>query len=322
MSMRYRDACEKLGVEPGATPQEVKRAYRALVRTAHPDRNPGDSQALAKFHNIQQAYETVMEAAERRFGSRAADKAPQKPVADTAEQSERLPREVPRRGADVRGDLRLALSEAYYGTVTDITFQDQSGCERCGATGGEPGTHLIPCPACNGTNPKCVWCVGYGQIPAQPCQTCLGAGTKAQEQTVRVPIPRSVEHGEELVLAHRGKWGMEERGDLRLRIVIDTPQTHKRIGADIEINIQVDVLTAVLGGHAYVPTLDNMRMKIAISPGSSSGRRLRLKGYGFYNGEHGEERGDLYAVLSVQVPTELSERQRSLYAQLLEESTQ
>lgn len=293
----------------------VKKAYRSLARAWHPDRNPGSAEALKRFREVQEAYE-LLERLNTQQGLL------QQPAANqpVAYSTDRLPREVPRKGPDVSGSLELTLEEVFKGTTSDITFVDQQGCERCGATGGEPGSTLIPCPACAGIEGgRCEWCRGEEQIPDRPCATCYGAGTAEVERTVRVAVPRSAQEGEEIRQSSKGKWGMERRGDLRLRVKILPHSYLRRVGDDLETDIVIGVLQAVLGGSAYVPALEHVRHKISISPGSSSGKRFRLKGQGMYYRDQSDRRGDLYAVLAIKVPGELTEREQQIYQLLLAE---
>lgn len=310
--MRYQEACKILGVEMGSLPEEVKTAHRRRARETHPDRHPDDPQAVVRFREVQEAYEVAINAAASRHANA--------PARQAAWPGSRQPRAVePGRGKDVVGDLTLTLSEAFSGTVTDVTFMDRFGCERCGATGGEPDASLISCPACLTGQAGCGWCHGSGQLLDPYCAACLGAGVVEDDRTVRVIVPRSPQGGQELTLPGKGKWGMQGHGDLRLRLVVDEPQGMRRIGDDIEVDVTIGVLQAVLGGFAYVPTLEQMRHKIAVSAGSSSGKRFRLKGHGMYRSSQGDDRGDLYAVIHIRVPEQLTDRERHLYQLLLEE---
>lgn len=316
--MRYEDACRVLGLHVGASGAEVKRAYRAAVRESHPDLHPGDAEAAERFQQVHEAYGVLLQAEEgvaAVLGTEPAQATHRE--ADFAEQ--RLPRQVPRRGPDVRGELRVSLQEIFTGTTTDITFSDREGCERCGATGGEPDSSLVRCPWCGGLDAGCRWCAGEGQLFDEPCGACHGAGVIDVERTVRVPVPRSALHGEELVLARRGRWGVEARGDVHLHLHVEEPVGMRRLGDDVEVDVTVSVLQAVLGGQATTPSLDGVRYRIPIPAGSSSGTRCRLRGKGLFRTETGDQRGDLYAVIAIRVPEQLSEQERWHYEKLLEE---
>lgn len=156
-------------------------------------------------------------------------------------------------------------------------------------------------------------------MPAEACRECEGAGVEAASRTVRVAVPRSSRDGQTLRVKDKGGWGIKGRGEIRLDLNVDPHASLRRNGDDLELDLPISVLQAVLGGEAEVQGLDESPFRIAINPGSSSGKRMRLGGRGLYRSKTGEERGDLYAVLSVQVPEKLTERQRHLYQRLLEE---
>lgn len=325
--MTYRQACDLLGVRPGTSADETKKAYRRLAREHHPDRNPDDPSAVDRFRRVQEAFDLLRATAfELRPASPEVSPPPSTAVGDSPTEvadwpGGRVPWAVPRNGPDVLGHLRLSLAEVFEGCTADISFPDEIGCDRCGATGGEPGSFLMRCPGCSGLGGDCVWCSGAGETPDQPCGVCRGKGLIAAERSVRVQVPRSAHDGEELVLANKAKWGLEERGHLRLRLRVDEPQHIRRVDDDLEVDTNIGVLEAVFGGHAHVDTIDGLRHTINVRPGTSSGRRLRIRGGGMFRDESGTERGDLYAVIQIDVPAEsdLSERQRYLYLQLLDE---
>lgn len=311
--MRYAEACRELDVLPNSSSADIKRAYRRLVRQHHPDLNGGTPEAAARFQRIQAAYDLLMK--ERP----AVQSAPRRGT-PVSWPGRRVPLKSPVRGQDVTGTLRVSLPEVFTGTTADITFEDLEPCERCGATGAEPGSSWIPCPPCQGMpSPKCEWCAGEGQVPAEACRECEGAGVDEASRTVRVAVPRSSRDGQTLRVKDKGGWGLKGRGEIRLDLTVDPHPSLRRNGDDLEMDLPISVLQAVLGGEAEVQGMDETPFRIAITPGSSSGKRMRLAGRGLYRGRTGEERGDLYAVLSVQVPDKLTERQRHLYQRLLEE---
>jgi len=309
--MRYTEACQLLGVQPGSDTDTVKRAYRRLSKQYHPDHN-ADPSAVELFASVQEAYEILRETPPL---SGAAS-----PAASSAWPGDRAPMAAQRVGMDVIGNLRVTLDDIFRGSVTDITFDDVEGCERCGATGAEPSTGWMPCPPCQ-TMPRrdCEWCAGEGQVPQEPCRACRGAGVRPMTRTVRVAVPRSARDGQVLRVAGKGQWGTHHIGDLRLTVKVDMPDGIRRISDhDLEVDLPLDVVKAVLGGAVMVPTLEE-DVKIAVGAGSSSGRRYRLKGFGLYVGREGEQRGDMFAVVRVTVPTKLTHRQRELFMQLSRE---
>lgn len=300
---------------PSATHSEIKQAYRRLVRQHHPDVNGGDPRAAERFQRIQQAYDLLINEKPPPLKSPSA-----KRQARAAWPGRRVPLRTPVSGQDVTGTLRVTLEELFTGTTADISFEDIEPCERCGATGAEPGSAWIPCPPCQGMpSPRCEWCAGSGQVPSEACTACDGAGIEDTERTVRVAVPRSAKDGQVLRVKGKGGWGMRGRGAIRVDLHMENHPTINRSGSDLELRLPVGVLQAILGGEAEVQGLDEEPYRIAITPGSSSGKRFRLKNRGMYKSKNGDDRGDLFAVVEVQVPSHLTERQRQLYEMLLAE---
>ena len=311
--MRYAEACRELDVQPSSSAAQIKSAYRRLAREHHPDLNSG--QEGPRFQRIQEAYDLLM-------SERPALVSPAGP-SPAAWPGQRVPLRTPVSGQDVTGVLKVSLEEVFSGTTADITFEDVEACERCGATGAEPGSAWIPCPPCQGMpSTKCEWCGGEGQVPSEPCVSCEGSGTDLTTRTVRVAVPRSSRAGQILRVKDKGGWGLRGRGSIRLELQVEPHGRLTRQGDDLEVQLPVTVLQAVLGGEAEVEGLDEVPYRIAVTPGSSSGKRFRLSGRGMYLEREGERRGDLYAVTSVQIPSKLSDRQRQLYEMLLAEETQ
>lgn len=298
--MNYQEACAILEVPLTAGADEIKKAYRHKAREFHPDHNPSDS-AAETFLKIQAAYDLLVSTED------AVPTIPSTSGEEADSSSWMLGRKeklVRTEGLSVTGILHVSGMEVLNGTVEEITFQDVQPCERCGATGAEPQSAWIPCPPCE-TMPRrdCPWCAGEQQIPELVCGACKGASAFPQPQTVRVRVPRSVSDGQELRLPGRGCWGPQGRGDLLLTVKTDLPLGFQRSGDDLEIELGIDYITACLGGIAEVEGLDGQTFRIAIKPGSSSGKRYRLRGQGLYRHDQGDERGDLFAVVRVTVPS-------------------
>jgi molecular chaperone DnaJ len=131
-------------------------------------------------------------------------------------------------------------------------------------------------------------------------------------------VPRSAKDGQTLRVRSKGRWGLKGRGDIRLELQVEPHPKLKRSVDDLYVDLPVGVLQAVLGGEAVVSGLDEDPYRIAITPGSSSGKRFRLAGKGMYKSAKGDERGDLFAQISVQVPSKLTPRQERLWEMLLE----
>ena len=313
--MHYADACRELGVNTNCSAAEAKSAYRKLVRQYHPDMHDGSDESSKRFQKIQAAYDLI---SAQKPQLRSVSATPKTGPA-TAWPGNRSPLATPVKGQDVTGALRVSLKEVFTGTTAEISFDDVEPCQRCGATGAEPGSIWVPCPPCQGMpSSRCEWCGGEGQVPEDSCTVCGGCGVEQQMRTVRVAVPRSAKEEQSLRVRGKGRWGLKGRGDIKLDLKIDKDPVFSRSGDDLERKLDISLLQAVLGGEAEVYGLDEAPYRIAVTPGSSSGKRFRLAGRGLYRAPTGDERGDLFAVVSVQVPETLTERQRQLYQLLLE----
>jgi len=314
--MQYVEACRELNVSPSASHQEIKNAHRRLVRKYHPDLNLADPKAIDRFHKIQQAYDLLI----------AQGPNPSSTSLDTRGNSavpwpgNRVPLQAPVHGQDITGLLRATLQEVFTGTTAEIVFDDLEACPRCGATGAEPASAWIPCPPCQGMpSGHCEWCAGSGRVPSQACTTCQGAGVSQTTRTVRVVIPRSSPDGQAMRVKNKGGWGIRDRGSIKVDLRIESDPNIIRRGDDLQIKMPVNVLQAILGGEAEVKGLDDDPYRIVVTPGSSSGKRFRLKERGMYRSSKGQQRGDLFAIVEIQVPEQLTDRQRQLYEMLLAE---
>jgi molecular chaperone DnaJ len=332
MAMSYRDACQALKVKPSAKPEDIKRAYRSLARQLHPDHNPGPL-AAEQFAEISEAYRTLTAASgATRATVRVPDSAPvpssparpahSRPSEEQAASMDllegRKPRNVPVNGQDVIGDLYLTLSEVFTGTNAAINFDDLAPCTSCGGQGGAAGAKPVSCPACGGRDGSCIWCEGIGRLAQSACSECEGQGTVTVSREVQMSVQPGVEDGDELNSLNEGRWGAGTSGNLLLTVHIEMPDGTRRDGYDLYQDLPVGILEAVLGGKAPVRLLNGQQTALHIKAGTSSGKRLRLKGRGLPKPDGTS--GDLYAVVMITAPEQLSEREKLLYEQLLAEA--
>ncbi len=345
----FKDYYAILGVPRNATEKEIKAAYRRLARQYHPDVNPGDKQAEEKFKEINEAYQVLSDPEKRaaydRYGEQwqayqrmreqygeGFDGAPwgaEMPFTSFAEFIEQLLRggggttfgfrTAPR---DIEHTLEISLDEAIRGTTRTIRLNTEEICSRCGGT-GESTERRQSCPACGGRGRRrfsllgvempCDECDGTGRVGA-PCGQCRGRGVVQRTRQLTVTVPPGVAEGQRLRLAGEGLPGSDgRRGDLYLRIKIAPDPRFERQGNDLYTEVDVDYLTAALGGEVSVPTpTGTVTMKIP--PGTQSGTRFRLAGKGIPLA--GGQRGDLYARVRITVPKHLSPRERELLEQI------
>lgn len=348
----YKDYYAILGVPRNATEKEIKAAYRKLARQYHPDVNPGDKRAEERFKEINEAYQVLSDPEKRaaydRYGEQwqayqrmreqygegfeSGGFAGGEPFGfeSFTEFIEHLLRggtvgrgkgfHAPPR--DVEHVLEIDLQDAIHGATRTIQLSMEDVCSRCGGT-GELRDSRQQCRACGGRGRRrfsllgvempCDECEGTGMVNAV-CPNCSGQGFVRRPRTLTVKIPPGVTEGQRLRLAGEGLPGANgQRGDLYLRIKIRLDPRFERKGNDLYTDVEVDYLTAILGGEVSVPTPDGT-VTMKIPPGTQSGARFRLAGKGLPLGQ--AKRGDLYARVRITVPKTLNPRERELLEQL------
>ncbi len=322
--MAGKDYYNILGVKRGASEQEIKRAYRQLARKYHPDVNPGDKSAEAKFKEINEAYEVLSDKAKRQkydqFGDQwqyadqfARTGAQQTPFWEFSRgdaqgfhseegdlsslfgdlfqdirggASHRRTR--PRYGQDIDYPVEVTLEEAYYGTNRILSLEAEE-----------------PCSSCSGT----------GKIQRVLCSACRGSGVVTRLKRLEVKIPPGVNDGSRVRIAGKGGQGYGgAKGDLYLVISVKPHQLFERRGDDLYVEVAVPLTVAVLGGEVQVPTLKG-KLALKIPPETQNGRTFRLAKQGMSHLGN-SPRGDLLAKVSVALPTKLSAEEKKLFEQL------
>lgn len=309
-----------LGVDAGASADELKRAYRAIARESHPDRNPGDGVAEARFKAAAEAYRVLADPEKRRAYD--AERSP--PPTRTAPPRRSSRTWLRERGDDLRYTVRLSFEQAALGSRETLELPDEVPCAACGGTGAAPGQSAGPCPDCGGEGTRpvaggyfprsepCRTCRGTGRVVRATCRVCAGLGTTPGTRRVVVEIPPGLEDGDRLRLSGEGRPGVRggPPGDLIVVVDIEPHPFFERSGADIVVEVPISIGQAVLGGHVEIPTLEG-QMRMRLPPGTQTGRVFRLKGQGL--GVRGRaERGDQRVTVVVHVPESLTEAQRDL----------
>jgi molecular chaperone DnaJ len=333
------DFYEVLGVGRGASPEEIKKAYRKLAREYHPDRNPGDEAAEERFKEVQQAYDTLSDPDKRReydsggmfsgFG-RGGGGGQGGFTADVGDIFSTLfgrrggpgPQQA-MRGRDLETEVRLSFDQAMNGSEAAVTVPKQATCKTCSGTGAKPGTAPIICPRCNGRgidsesqgffsiSQPCPRCGGAGEVIEDPCSTCGGSGLTQQRKRYRVRIPAGVHDGTRIRVAGKGEDGPRGAppGDLYVVTrVAESPVFRQRADGNLEVKVPISLTEAVSGATIEVPTLSGTK-RIRIPAGTQHGTVQRLRGEGPPK-PRGRGRGDILYRLEVDMPRDLNDDQR------------
>ncbi len=340
------DYYELLGVARTATPDEIKRAYRRRARELHPDANPGDAVAEARFKEVAQAYETLSDPQRRQQYDLYGEVGPQggspfggglgdifdmffnggSPFGGGTGPS------GPPRGADVEAIVDLDLSEAVFGCEASVSVRTAVTCSDCDGTGADPGSGPITCPDCGGsgqvrrvrqsilgqmvTAGPCGRCSGFGTTIEHPCTGCGGEGRRLDECDYTVDIPAGVDTGATLRLSGRGAVGPRNgsAGDLYVHIRVAADPRFVRHDDDLIHELNVAFTQATLGAQIPIETLDGDEV-VPIEPGTLSGAIVRFRGRGVPHLQ-GRGRGDLLVRIVVETPTDLDDEQRELIERL------
>lgn len=333
--MARRDFYNILGVPRTATPDELKRAFRALALKYHPDRNPDDVDAPRRFREIVEAYEALSDPEERARYDRLGTLYRRDGAPPTAEDLSELlsetfgglfgRREQAVRGEDLRYTLSLELAEVAQGVERELVVPRQVGCRRCSGTGAHPDGGSRKCEACEGSGrsptrrllrQSCARCDGKGIIITKVCDVCSGSCRHGTEEHLRVKVPPGVAAGQKLKLRGKGNEGRGggDPGDLYVLIQIAEHPLFRRRGADVVCEVPIRFADAALGTDLRVPTLEGPTT-IRVPPATPNGKLLRLSGRGLPNPD-GKGRGDLHYRLSIEVPTRLGPEERELLERL------
>jgi curved DNA-binding protein len=333
MPVEFKDYYKTLGVDRKASHDDIRKAFRRLAREFHPDVAKDKKRAEEKFKEINEAYEVLGDAEKRKkyddlgtdwksgfvphgrsggggdasqtyqyrggtgdegfeFNGTGFSDFFERFFGSTGNRGGGFAREETEKGRDVEGVIMVTLEEAMRGSVRSVSVRRSGVCEECHGTGAK-GRSI--CPVCHGS----------GQV------------TVTQEHKVK--IPPGVRDGQRLRLSGKGEPGTGggPSGDLYLRVRMASHPDFRVEGGDLYYDLDLAPWEAALGASISVPTLTGP-VSIKIPAGTQNGQRLRIKARGLPGREI--EKGDLYVVARVQVPTESTDAEKKLWEQLASES--
>ena len=346
--MAQADLYETLGVSRDASADELKKAYRKLAVKYHPDKNPDDKAAEAKFKEISSAYDNLKDPDKRAAYDRYGHAAFQGGGGGGGGHD---PFDMFREafggrggggifdeffggggggqsaggaahGSDLRYDLEISLEEAVKGCEKEIRYRRPAECKKCHGEGAEPGSKKVTCPTCGGAGQVssnrgfisfrqvCPSCQGAGQTIEKPCKNCHGEGREMETSTVKVRIPGGVATGSKLRSAGKGEAGQMggQAGDLYIIIHVKEHELFERHDHDLFCEVPIKFTLAALGGAINVPTLFG-KGSLKIPTGTQTGTTFRLRGQGVPH-LRGNRKGDLLIRVQIEVPTKLSSEQK------------
>ena len=348
--MAKRCYYEVLGVARDESERAISKAYRKLAVKFHPDSNPGDEEASAKFKEAAEAYEVLNDAEKRarydRHGHAGVDG---NSGFGSAEDIFAAFGDIfggggggmfsdlfggrrggPRRGNDVQVDVTLSLEEAHSGATKTIQFQRHNQCGTCGGNGSRPGSQPEHCQQCGGrgqvlqqagilrVQTTCPVCRGAGKIIVDPCGDCHGAGQVAAPVELEVSIPAGVDDGMRVRLTGEGEASASggPSGDCYCFVNVRKHKLFHRDGHNLILQLPISYTQAALGATIEVPTLSG-REKLEIKRGTQSGDVFKLRERGMPSPQ-GRGKGDLLIQTFIETPKKISKEQENLLRQLAE----
>jgi molecular chaperone DnaJ len=347
MATTRRDYYEVLGLPRTADEAEIKKAFRRLARTVHPDVSE-EPNAEERFREVVEAYEVLSKSETRdvydRYGHEGLRGGGFTPTSfDLGSLSDLFaaffgddlfgvasrPRRS--RGADVAAQIEIELAEAATGTTREVPFPVTIACPVCGGSGAEPGTAPTTCPTCEGAgrlqhvsrtafgefvrSQTCPRCGGAGRVIEHPCAGCEGSGRIVEERKLEVEVPPGIHDGQQIRLSGEGHAGAlgGRAGDLYVRVRIRPDPRFVREGNDLFSTVDLTMTQAALGAKVRVPTLEG-ETELDFDPGTQAGEIRVLRGRGMPVLQ-GFGRGDHRFLVNVRIPHRLTDEQRALLEQ-------
>lgn len=350
-----RDYYEVLGVEQSASDREIAAAYRQLAIKFHPDSNPDNEEATAKFKEAAEAYEVLADSDKKarydQFGHAGLEgTAGGQPGFSNVEDifdtfgdifgsggifgdifggGRRRGRR--RKGADLKSEIALDLEEAARGTKKTLRFNRSKQCTTCEGNGAEPGSTPQTCQQCGGhgqivqsagilrVQTTCPNCQGSGRVISAPCKSCDGNGLVAEQVELEVAIPAGIDDGMQVRLSGEGEPSHHggPAGDCYCIVHVREHSLFRRDGKHLLLEMPVTYTQAALGALIEVPTLNGMS-ELEVPQGTQSGHVFQMRGLGLPDPRGNGTSGELVIRVHVEVPKRLGPREEELLRELAE----
>ena len=351
MAETKRDYYEVLGLAKNADDSEIKKAYRVLAKKYHPDMNPGNAEAEAKFKEASEAYAILSDPEKRKqydqFGHAAFDGNGGAGGFDFGSMDfsdifgdifgdffgggrrGASRGNAPAKGANIRTSVRITFEEAVFGCEKELELTLKDECKTCHGSGAKPGTTPETCPKCGGKGQvvftqqsffgtvrnvqTCPDCGGTGKIVKEKCPDCHGSGYIASRKKIQVSIPAGIDDGQSVRIRDKGEPGMNggPRGDLLVEVVVSRHPIFQRQDTNIFSTVPISFAVSALGGEVVIDTVDG-KVIYDVKAGTQTDTRIRLKGKGVPSLRNRDIRGDQYVTLVVQTPDKLSKEAKDL----------
>jgi molecular chaperone DnaJ len=350
-----KDYYNILGVEKHASKEELKKAFRKLAHKYHPDKNKGDDKKFKEVNEAYQILSDESKRAQYdQFGSANPSggfsqggfdgfdfsgfgNAQGFDMGDLGDifgeffgggMSSRK-----KRGRDISTEIDISFEESVFGVTRKILLTKQSFCKSCSGSGGQPGSKFETCKTCNGqgkvremkrsilgtfsTVKSCDTCLGVGKIPSEKCKSCSGKGVERNQEEIQIKIPAGISNAEMVRMSGMGEAVPGgSAGDLYIKINVKPHGTFKRDGANLVMDLSINLTDALLGFTHKLKTLDG-DLDVKIPEGVSHGGLLRVKGRGVPIS--GSKRGDIIIRIKINMPNKISKKARDLIEKLKEE---
>ena len=353
--MAKRDYYEVLGVEKKASADDIKRAYRRLAIKFHPDKNPGDKEAEAKFKECAEAYEVLSDTTKRQqYDQYGHEGLRGQGMHDFSRMNvedifsmfgfddffgglfggggrRRSGRRAgPSRGYDLETSVELTLNEIAKGAEKKIEFTRQDRCGQCSGSGAAKGSKPSRCSVCGGSGQvakgggffqmvsACPQCQGSGQVITKPCTKCKGSGRLPRKRSVTIKVPAGVHEGQGIRVGGEGEPGQHggPNGDLYCYVRIKSHEFLERDGNNLIAVVPITFTQATLGTTIDVPSLDGTK-QLKIPRGTHYGSLFRIRGQGLPDIRSGRT-GDQLVQVTIETPTNLNEKQEELLREFAE----